>query len=373
MGRFIDFLKESAINDQMNNANKIRDSVDRAIAKYVLDPFHSYAVADVIHKAIERYGNDEPITIYRGLNFSNKEDYDSFMKSVTDNTIEPESITSWSPSRKQAAVFAKTKPSYMEFMSASSWADISAQSKAKERITGYRGIVLKTEIDAGKGLDIRKTKYGAESEIILPAGTYRVEIEEIKTFKDSVADSDVNTIVAGMEKEDYDNDSDKQKMLEYIMHHHPEEFNDKSKSKIFKLLAIGAFKYKVKPLEKDNIGFVKFPTIQIYMTNFQTLGNLSKFFLQSDYDSLLRKSRPIFLQMLKDIESAWETGTVFDWNHGEPGVIAEMLGCRKEYISMLQRTVGADYRNTTTREHNRKVTDLNAEAKRVVAMLNSMK
>jgi hypothetical protein len=40
---------------------------------------------------------------------------------------------------------------------------------------------------------------------------------------------------------------------------------------------------------------------------------------------------------------------------------------------MLQRTVGADYKNTTTREHNRKVTDLDAEAKRIVAMLKSMK
>jgi hypothetical protein len=371
MGRFIDFLKESAINDQMRDTNKIRDPIKRAIAKYVLDPYHSFAVAAVIHDAIKEYGNDEPITIYRGLNFSSREDYDSFMKSIKNGSIAPESITSWSPSKKQALIFAKTKPSYMEFMSASSWAEISAQSKAKERITGYRGILLKTEIAAGAGLDVQKTGYGAESEIILPAGTYQVEIEEIKTFKDTIADSDVNAVVASMEKEDYDNDSDKQKMLEYIMHHHPEEFNDKSKSKIFKLLAIGTFKYDVKFFEKDPWGIVKFPTVDINMTDLSQVQQLSKFFLEDDYDSVLQKSKPAFLQMLKDIEAAWSPGTVFKTN-GKVGVIADMLGCRSQYISMLQRTVGADYKNTTTREHNRKVTDYRAEAERIVALLNSM-
>jgi len=372
MGRFIDFLKESAINDQMNDANQIRNPVDRAIAKYVLDPFHSYAVAEVIRDAIKKYGNDEPIEIFRGLNFPDKESFETFMRSIKNGSIKLESISSWSPSRKQAAVFAKTKPSYMEFMSASSWAEISAQSKAKERITGYRGVILKTEIPVGAGLDIRKTKFAVESEVILPSGTYKVEIEEIKTFKDTVADADVNDIIAGMKKEDFKSDEEQRKMLEYIMHHHPNEFNDKSKKKIFELLAVGTFRYEISHHEKD-AWFVKFPKIDIYMQNFQTLQNLSKFFLQSDYESLLRKSKPVFLQMLKEIESAWEPGTVFEWNRGEPGTIAEMLGCRKEYISMLQRTVGADYKNTTTREHNRKVTDIDAEAKRIVAMLNSMK
>jgi hypothetical protein len=372
MGRFIDFLKESAIKDRMNDANKIRDPIERAIAKYVLDPFHAHEVAEVIHDAIERYGNDEPMTIYRGLNFSSKEEYDSFMRQVDSGKIKFESISSWSPSRKQALVFAKTKPSYMEFMSASMWSNISNQSKAKERITGYRGVVLKTEIPAGKGLDIRKTGFGVESEVILPAGAYNVEIEELKTFKDTIADDDVNSIVSRMQKKDYDSDTDMQKMLEYIMHHHPEEFNDESKGKIFKLLAIGTFKYEVRSYGQDD-WFRKFPTIDIYMSKFDALQNLSKFFLKTDYETVLRKSKPVFLQMLKDIEAAWKPGTVFEWNHGEPGTIAEMLGCRPQYISMLQRTVGADYKNTTTREHNRKVTDLDAEAKRVVALLKSMK
>lgn len=374
MGRFAKFVAESAIYDKMNRARDIDDPVDRAIAQYVLDPMYSFEVAGVIDQAIERYGNESAGVVYRGLNFSEKEDFDKFVADVQDGIVEFDSISSWAPTRGTAEQFARTKPSHMEFMSPAAWGEISKQSKAKERITGYRGVILSTTIEAGVGLDMQRTEYGSEREIILPGGKYRVEIEEIKTFKDILSDSSVDAEVAKLVAGGSLDEKETGAFLEYMFAHKPTEFSDKSKAGVFRLVNPEPFVYSIK-VERASKFWRNTDTLMISMIRLDTLESLKPFLLQRDYNKLIVASRPVFKKMLGEIKSLYEPGMVIDWQHASPGEIADMLGLRSEYVKTMQGTIGKTYQDTSTPEHNRTLNThaaIRAEADRVMRLLKSI-
>ena len=72
-----------------------------------------------------------------------------------------------------------TRPSYMEFMDSENMKLISAARKNHERVVGYRGVILETSIKAGVGIDVNRSKFAKESEVILPSGSYKISVTEI--------------------------------------------------------------------------------------------------------------------------------------------------------------------------------------------------
>lgn len=372
--KFKTFINESAIHDRMNDAERIHDPVDKAIAKYVLDPMYSYEVDSVINQAIKKYPNPSAVKLYRGINFTSKEEFDKFMNDVEDGKVKFKSATSWSPNRKTAEQFAKSRPSYMEFMSRDSWDEISKQRKAKERITGYRGIIISTDAGKHTALDLSQTKYQAESEMILPPGSYSVDIEQVKSFKDILSDSDVNAEIAKMTKEKK-TDRDQEKFLEFIWTHHKEQFNDESKAKVFQLMAFRPFAYEIKFHEADKL-FYKHDTLDVDTNARQItiLAGMSKFLLDKDVEKIKSASRSSFKKMLADVKKLYKEGAVISWE--DVGEISEFLGLKAEYVNLLKSTIGKTYNNTTTREHNRKINTHDAirkETDRIVALLKSIK
>lgn len=375
MGRFVKFVAESAIYDKMNRARDIDDPVDRAIAQYVLDPMYSYEIAEVIEQAVKRYGNESPGVVYRGLNFSDKEDFDKFVADVRDGVVEFDSISSWAPDRRTAEQFARTKPSHMEFMSPEAWGEISKQSKAKERITGYRGVILSTTIKAGVGLDMQRTEYGAEREIILPGGKYRVEIEEIKTFNDILGDSSVDAEVAKLVAGGSLDKKETHAFLEYMFAHRPTEFSDKAKAGVFKLLSPKPFRYVIDVEPANETWGIKDTSLNISILRLDMLESLKPFILQRDYDKLIAASRPVFKKMLAEIKSLYEPGMIIDWRNENPAKIADMLDLRSEYIKTMRETIGKTYQDTSTPERNRTINTHDAirdEAARVMRLLKSI-
>ncbi len=367
MGKFLTHMHESAINARMAAARKISNPIDKAIAMYTIDPVYKYMVDDVITSAIKRYPNKQSVTIYRGLNFSTKQQYTDFIGSITDGKLTTTVSTSWSPSQSQAKVFAKTKPSFMEFMSANNWADISAQSKSKERIVGYRGVVLSTTIPANSALDMTTTEYAVENEIIVPPGEYSVSISELKTFKDTVADdSDINTTIKNLAQQE-----DATEFLQYILHHHGSELNDASKRIVFKLLGIQPFDYTIELTPGYEI-LKRPPSLAVHMVRIDTLDTMKPYILKTDYDRIITQSRGKFKQLLKDIQTMYKPGLTIDWGYAPAGKIAELLGLRLEYTTTMQKTVGAEYARLNSREHTRQVTDIDQEAERIVNLLRSM-
>ena len=118
--------------------------------------------------------------LYRGMNFRTQKSYENFWLASQEGTVYPgESWSSWTPFENEAFSFAVTWPTYnlnYELMHAE-----DTKSKNKDFMIGYQGIIVSIEVGAGEAADIRETGFAHESEIIIPAGTYPMQI--IKNFK----------------------------------------------------------------------------------------------------------------------------------------------------------------------------------------------
>jgi hypothetical protein len=379
MKTFKQFISESAIYKQLEDARDIDDPVDRAIAMYTIDSMYKYEINDVIEDAIEKYPNSKPVTLYRGMNFAKKEEYDLFMNDMNDGKVKFNDCSSWTPRKATAEQFARTRPTYMEFMSRNMWDEISAQNSKNEKIRGYRGIILSTNVEAGRALDISLSSYARESEMILPSGEYKVEaIDEIKTFKDDLANSDVNAEIAKMKLgKSSDRNKDQDKFLEYLIQHHKDDFSDASKSKIFKLMSFDKFRYEIEIVQQDRWNFTKHPTIGVASNarHLDSILNMESFLLPEDLEKVKNTSRPEVLKLFKDIRKNYKEGYVIDWRNEYITDIVKKLDLQSEYISLMRDTVGETYRNTTSREHNRKIVtqdDVRKEADRILSLLKSI-
>lgn len=303
---------ESAVYDRIRGTEDM-NRVDAALTKYVMNPDYSYEVDMAMDDAIKEYGNTSAITLYRGLNFDTKEDYDKFMKSIKGGVLKTKSLSSWSPNKSEAETFAVTKPSYMEFMTKEKMAMISAQRKSGERITGYRGIILKTKISKGKGVDLRRFKNQAESEVLLPNGNYKVTYEEILSYKDQFSNQDPSDRILSLTKQGKETD----KILEYIRRNYkPTQLSNEARHKICLLTVTFSKlgKYYVKVQEPNK--WDKNRKIDIGMVVPDK--DFMEYYLSSDIDKMASTMKPLFKKMIKEVFSQWTPGTEINWflDHG---------------------------------------------------------
>jgi len=331
----------------------ISDPVDKAISKYTLNPDYLYLIDSVFDEAVDQYPNDHKITLYRGLNFDTEEDYFKFMSSIKNNTLETNNISSWSPSKSVAKQFAVTKPSYMEFMDRYKMSLISKQEKEGERITGYRGVIISTTIPPKKAIDLSKSEYSKESEMILPSGKYEVDIYDIKTFKDilSTSTADVELQKLHDKLQEYD-EEDSKLFLNYIVKNYSDQISDKSKSLLFKLMDLHPFSYRI---EKRRKGEYFFSTDNRIMVDFSfpyMLINYPTLILEKDKQRLITLSKKEFVRMCDEIRDNFEEGFYIIWPCKASVVadIAKLLGATNSYMKMIKDTVGKEYQRTNTRE-----------------------
>lgn len=371
------FIEESAIYDQLRDADYISDPVDKAISKYTLNPDYIYTLYSVFDEAMKQYPNDHRVTLYRGLNFDTEEDYFKFMSTIKNNILETNNISSWSPEKSTAKQFAVTKPSYMEFMDKYKMSLISKQEKERERITGYRGVILSTTIAPKKAVDLSKSDYSKESEMLLSPGKYEVDVYDIKTFKDILATSTADKELQKLHDklQEYD-EEDSSKFLDYIIRNYSDQISDKSKSLLFKMFNAHPFSYRIEKRRKgeyfssnDNRIIVDFSFPYILLT-YPTL------FLEKDKKSLINSSKKEFIKMCDDIRDNFEEGYYIVWpSYISVANIAELLGVRSYYMKMLNDTVGKEYRRNDTIEHNKTIKtqhDIADEADRVLKLLRSI-
>lgn len=125
--------------------------------------------------------------LYRGLNFRTPQQYLNFRRSIRGGSINSTGITSWSPDLSTAKSFAVSQQVY-SIMSL----DLNSYDP-NERVSGFIGIILVIEGRPGVGIDVRKSEYASESEVILPPGSYRiVDIIVEKKWKHIISKLDIN-------------------------------------------------------------------------------------------------------------------------------------------------------------------------------------
>lgn len=125
--------------------------------------------------------------IYRGLNFSSPQEYIRFRRSIRDGYIKSSDISSWSPSQSTAASFAKSPQVFVPT------AAVLAGYDSRERVNGFIGAILVIDAPAGVGIDVNASGAAVESEVIMPAGSYKLlDIIPEKKWKHIVSKLDAN-------------------------------------------------------------------------------------------------------------------------------------------------------------------------------------
>jgi predicted DNA-binding protein YlxM (UPF0122 family) len=226
--RFIDFLGKAHLHENhygsLINQDKYNElnSADKALYKYTADGFT--AIDGHMDKLNKKYPY-EGGTLYRGLHFDTQEQYDKFFDNFN-GTITLGGFSSWSSDKETAKDFSLSKKTYfptIEVMRAH-----KRMTDTNDHMTGYGGIVLKTHVtSAAKGVDVNKSGFAKESEVILPAGTYEVTIEHesIPFHRKYKNINDFEHVFADIKKK-YKSESIT-KILNYLFTHFSEHLTEK--------------------------------------------------------------------------------------------------------------------------------------------------
>lgn len=362
-------LRSSALLDQLDPGNFDND-VDYAIAKYAADPlFGGMSLSKVINEALERYPNDKTVTLYRGLNFDTEEEYLKFKNAISDSKMTTTGLSSWSPDKNTAEAFAVTKPTYMEFMDSGKMEQIKKQREEAERITGYRGVLLKTRIPAGAGVDINKAPISHEEEIILPAGTYKVKVEDVLSWKDIVGDADPSDIVLGLEAKDIE---EEHSLWRYIQKHYaPEDLSPEARSHLFKILVkyksrIFTYIVKLEEAYKSKISAREDPrTIDVYFYGLDK--NLLPWFNPEDYQKYYAKGKRELKKCIDEVRDKYEPGTQIDWDE-DAKVWLDEFDLSDYYTKALRETVGEEYRKLASYDSTKEINQIKDPKERKQAM-----
>lgn len=164
------------------------DDANQMLYKYTADGFSM-----PYGKYFDQLTKEYPFSggkLYRGLHFESKELYLTFLETVKDGFIEMDYPSSWSLSVDTAESFSLTKQSY--------FVDLSLMNADRERsdrgdyMTGYGGIVLELDAPSGNAIDVSKSAYAKESEVILGSGRYPVKIYKQNLSYQAQSENDNN-------------------------------------------------------------------------------------------------------------------------------------------------------------------------------------
>lgn len=160
------------------------DPADQILYRYTADG-KSLLSTDEFEELEEKYPYDGG-TLYRGLYFKSAREFDKFIDEVAANggTITTVHQSSWSPSRSTAKDFATTVKTYFPTVDVMKAERDRADSG--DYMTGEGGGVLLKIANAkpGVGIDVDKSKFAKESEVLLPPDTYEVTIDaKLRPFR----------------------------------------------------------------------------------------------------------------------------------------------------------------------------------------------
>lgn len=221
--RFKDFLKES------------KDDAEEWLSSYTLENIDKYPTEEIRQTLLTRYPY-EGGTLYRGLNFESEEQYNKFLEQTENGTkMKSGSISSWTPHVRESRSFAITRPTY--FLNHSLMQAESQKNKDRDFMIGHAGVILETTVGEGVGIDVRKSKHGKETEVILIPGDYDIKIfKTFIPFMKSINDKNVKQEFLSIKDISGDDEKIDAQKFEHIMFRF-KDFDSEMSSHLFKLLS----------------------------------------------------------------------------------------------------------------------------------------
>lgn len=214
----------------------IKNPAKRWLAKYTYENTDKNPNDYIISELIKKYPAESG-TIYRGINFYTKKLYDDFIQKFNGKKsaiLKFDTISSWTRNENDSEQFAVTQPTYnMNYIVMSMY---QKQQERKERLSGYRGIIISTNIQDGVSIDVDKSDLGHESEIILPKGSYTVSIHKIiKKYEEELSDKNTTVDKVIQNTKSLEDAYKENSFFKYVMHHHLDSINSKSRDHLFYL------------------------------------------------------------------------------------------------------------------------------------------
>lgn len=363
--KFKQYLNERYDDYEDDDEDHIDTShADGALKAYIKDPSKKHWLIDYADELLDLYGNSTPLKLYRGLNFDTKEDYDKFINSISDGKIKiVNNASSWTRSISTARQFAKTKPSYMEFMSSEKMKLISKAQKEREYVVGYRGVILEIDINKGEGVDTKETPFAAEDEVIIFKGEYKCKYHELKKNSDRIKEEGLESLLDEIEKAQESGDKHKkdynETLLQKIIHDHRDELTDKMKAffgrRFLKNVPGFGYGHKFKNLYSE-----KNDKLEITLGKSPIIAYGEDLFSKEDVKKYLADSYKEHKKMLekikKEIDKLPDDYSV-EWYAHEPSKWFKLIGLSKEFESLFSK-YGKKYHELNSKDNVKRINGL---------------
>jgi hypothetical protein len=210
------------------------DSAEQWLSDYTLQGMNRWPNAETVETLQQRYGYDGG-TLYRGLNFKDKEQWDKFLVDTANGKkLLTGGISSWSPNEHEAKSFAITRPTY--FLNRELMQDEDDKKKNKDYMIGHAGVILTTTIGKDVGIDVSKSKHGKETEVILPKGDYNITFHKVMMpFKSTITNDNFREEFMSIKSINGQDSEHARQKFEHIMFHY-NDFDEEMSSHLFKLI-----------------------------------------------------------------------------------------------------------------------------------------
>lgn len=200
---------------------------ERWLRKYLHQGLNRWPNEWVIDSLLSKRSNDEPLEIYRGMNFREQESMDEFVNDFAGVWEQPSGISSWSPDHPTALEFAYVRKTY--YPDEETFRQEKIARETGEKMRGVGGVLLKIIAPPNTVIEFDG---GYESEVLLTPGVYKCEMEVIKPYRDQIKDGfDINAYILSLEPKGRLADS----IEAYIRQNHIEDLTPKARAHLFKL------------------------------------------------------------------------------------------------------------------------------------------
>jgi len=219
---------------------KIKDPALRWLGRFTYENAGKNPDPQILSKLIKTYPNPAG-NVYRGINFTLAESWQNFMEKFSnkkDAILEFPSVTSWTEDITTADQFARTQPTYQ--LNLAVMTAHAQQQSQRENLSGYRGVILSMQLEAGVAIDVNAAGVGHENEIVVPPGSYSVHIHEIiKKYEHQLSDQDVNVnqVILNTTRESFKNKNRENRFFDYVLHHHAKTLSVPAQKHVFHLFA----------------------------------------------------------------------------------------------------------------------------------------
>ena len=315
------------------------DRADKWLAKYTYENLDKWPNKEVLQTLVQRYPISKPMKIYRGMNFSTKELWDEFAKEINTGSLTFGGISSWGRNNEHVEQFAVTKPSYG--LNLDTMREYSASQKEMEYISGYRGVIVETIATPSTAIDVSSSKLGHEDEIILIPGTYEVKIfKELKKYKDSMTDINVDDVITSDSTSRYDKG-----FKDYVLHHHTDKLGDRAKHHLF--VSKRAYAIELGPIDDVTLSVTKpyfekdttTKTIMSFHYGYFWAGANGQY-TPEDNEICRKEAKRTIAKAIKIIQAHPDYTFKYVTNFGE---IAKYAGNYSQFFDAVKRHIQAQY------------------------------